>query len=455
MISQPVTLRAGQSWSATFGLSPTPNRPPVANWRTYRWGGRIGQGAPEVDTKNHTVFAIFWIGEPGGLALERPGFPWPLDGAAYQAARAKLRQEAILYLPYGSLYKMDTNIPEWSAYGNDWSGGRSLSPWRSRAGGSRPSSTCVSAQSFRDFVVWTYTEAARVHDIDGLYFDFGAPGLNCVNPNHAHGAVVEKGIYHTSLFALRDLYRRLYVATEEVQPGFLIVIHGMLPSMCSSFVDAVVTGEGTQEVFNTSDLPLATANKQLRGRKWYVPDYVKNWPLEWVLAHLGRDVGTFPVLLPELTKHNNEYYKAHPDELEAYTRGMLALAALADVQTIWQTLADIRTLRQYSIAKAKFGPFTDDVAFHPFWSHEVTVEPQAPQVYPTLYTRSDRALLIISNLNPAAAEVTVDPGLSRMGVTPREHRAIDAMTGAALPLDGQGKVRVSIPGKDFVMVLLT
>jgi hypothetical protein len=454
MITQPLQLRAGQSWTVTFGLSPTPSRPPVPNWRSYRWGGRTDQPAPEVDTGTHKVFAVFWINE-GDFALERPGFPQPLDPAAYRAARQQLRQQGILYLPYGSLFKMDTNIPEWAVYGDDWSGGRTRSPWKSRRGGSRPQSICVSSSTFRDFLVWTYVDATRQYDIDGLFFDFGAPGLNCINPKHPHGQLMQQGIYHTSLFALRDLYKRLYIANREVKPEFLIVIHGMLPAMCTSFVHGNVFGEGTQELFNKSNLALNAAEMQLADRKWYVPDYIDEWPIDWTLAHLSRDVGTFPILLPQIMKYNKQYYRAHKDEMDAYTRGMLALAAAADVHAIWTILADLPLMRQLSAAKAKFDPLTDDVAFHPFWKREVSVDPESPQVCPTLYTRADSALLIVSNLARDSATITVDPGLSKLGVSLRENKAVDAMTNQVLPLDAQGKVQVTVQGKDFIVVLIT
>lgn len=454
VITQPLQLRAGQSWTFTFGLSPTPSRPRLPDWRSYRWGGRTDQPPPEVDTKTHRVFAVFWINEDD-VALQRPGFPWPQDPAAYRVARDKLRQEGVLYIPYGSLFKMDTNIPEWSVYADDWSGGRSRSFWRSRPGGSRPSSICVSSSTFRDFLVWTYVDATRQYDIDGLYFDFGAPGLNCINPKHSHGRLMQQGIYHTSLFDLRDLYKRLYIANREVKPQFLIAIHGMLPAMCSSFVDANVFGEASQELFNTTDLPLNAAETQLAGRKWYVPDYIADWPLDWTLAQVSRDVGTFTILIPQILKYNKEYYRSHGDELDAYTRNMLALAAVADVHAVWTILADLPLMRQFSAAKAKFSPLGDDVECHPFWSEQVGIDPPSSQVYPTLYTCSDGALLTLSNLGENPATVTVDPGLSKLGLDLRQNRAVDAMTGQALPLDGQGKVRVTVQGKDFVVVLFS
>ena len=455
MISQAMQLRAGQSWSITFGLSPTPSKPRRPNWRTYRWGGRTNQPPPEVSTKTHTVFAAFWINENESLALKRPGFPWPLDPAAYRPARDGLRQQGILYLPYGSLMKMDTNIPEWEVYAKDWDGGRTRSFWKSRGGGSRPHSICVSSQSFRDYLVWTYVDAARRFDTDGLFFDFGSTGLNCINPNHPHGRLMEQGIYHTELFALRDLYKRLYIATREVKPTFLTIIHGMLPVMCSSFVDAAVFGEESQELFNTSDLAVNAADRQLAGRKWYVPDYAEDWPLEWAIPHLNRGDGTFTVLLPQILKHNKEYYRSHPDELKAYTRGMLALAGVADIHAIWTILADLRLMRQYSATKADFDPLTDEVDFHPFWENAVSMQPPMADVYSTLYTRQDGALLIVSNLGPAAATVSVDPGLSKLGVTLRQGKAVDGMTNQSLPLDAEGKVSLTVQAKDFVIVILT
>ena len=46
MVTQPQSLKRGDAWKVTFGLSPTPNRPRIPNWRSYRWGGRM-DGPPQ------------------------------------------------------------------------------------------------------------------------------------------------------------------------------------------------------------------------------------------------------------------------------------------------------------------------------------------------------------------------------------------------------------------------
>ncbi|MBM3498675.1 MAG: hypothetical protein FJX74_08370 [Armatimonadetes bacterium] len=455
MITQPLPLRAGETWEATFGLSPTPSRPRIADWRSYRWGGRLDGPPVEVDSATHKVFAVFWIGEPGGLALACPGMPWPADPTAYAAARADLAKDNILYIPYGSLFKIDTSIPEWQRFGEEWSGGRKLGGWTARdRTTAQTSSVDVAAPSYRDFIVHTYSEMIRQHDIDGLYFDFGAPGLNPINPGRPEGRLAEQGIYYTPLFALRELYKRLYVAGETQKPGFLTIIHGMLPAMCASFVDANVQGEGLQGRFNTSGLEAGPAERLMADKRWYEADYIGALPLEWYVAELARDVAEFPVLIPQITKQNRTYYRDHPDEVTAYTRNLLAVAALCDIHAIWLTNADNGTLRAYSQAKAKFAPLGDDCAFHPFWRSPVRLEPQAPGLYATLYTRPDRALLILSNLSDAPAAVTAALGLDGLGVTPAAGAASDAMTGASVPLSPEGSVSITVPAKDFAVVLV-
>jgi hypothetical protein len=453
MISQPQSLRAGDTWQVTFGLSPTPSRPRIPDWRTYRWGGRMDGPPIEVDPTTHHVFAIFWINEPGGLSLAYPGMPWPENPEAFKTAKADLERRHILYLPYGSLFKIETTIPEWAVYGSEWSGGRQLSGWRSRRGESQSSSVDISVPSYQDFLVYTYADMVRQYGIDGLYFDFGAPGLNPINPSRPEGRLAEQGIYYTPLFALRNLYKRLYVATREQKPGFLTVIHGLLPAMCASFVDANVQGEGLQGAFNTSGRGAGQAERQMPDQQWYVPDYVDVAPLEWYVAGLARNVSEFPLLIPEITKQNKAYFRAHPEQVEAYTRGMIAVAAACDIHAIWLTNADNNLLQAYSAAKAKFGPLGDDCKYYPFWRSAVQIQPAVPGVYATLYTLPDRALLILSNVGKARAQVTVDPGLAGLGVKPEHGTVVDAMTGSALPTQDGGKVPVSIPAKDFTVIL--
>ena len=455
MITQPVALREGDTWEVTFGLSPTPNRPRVPNWRSYRWGGRMDGPPVEVDPATHEVFGIFWINEPNGLALAYPGMPWPDDPTAYQAARADLARRNILYVPYGSLFKIDTSIPEWQAYGAEWSGGRTLGGWKSRRNAeSQGSSVDISVPSYQDFLVHTYSEMVRQYGIDGLYFDFGAPGLNPINPLRPEGRLADEGIYYAPLFALRELYQRLYVVTEGEKPGFLTIVHGMLPAMCSSFIDANVQGEGLQDLFNTSGTSAGQAARQLANQRWYEPDYIEALAPEWYAAEWARDVAEFPVLIPEVTKQNKPYFQAHPEEETAYTRNMIAIAAACDIHAIWLTNADTDVLQAFSAAKAKFGPLGDDCAFHPFWRSPVRLEPASPGLYAALYTRADSALLILSNLGATPATVTANPGLADLGVTPAGGAATDAMTDAALPLSADGQVSVTVPGKDFAVILI-
>jgi hypothetical protein len=454
MVTQPQPLKRGDTWRVTFGLSPTPNRPRIPNWRSYRWGGRMDGPRTEVDTATHRLFAIFWINEPGGLSLAYPGMPWPEDPTAFATARAELARRKILYVPYGSLFKIDTTIPEWAVYGTEWSGGRTLSGWRSRRGESEGSSVDIAVPSYQDFLVYTYSEMVRQHGIDGLYFDFGAPGLNPINPARPEGRLADQGIYYAPLFALRDLYKRLYVATEGQKPGFLTIVHGMLPAMCGSFVDANVQGEGLQDLFNTSGLAAGQAARQMAGQRWYTPDYIDALPPEWYVAEWARDVAEFALLIPEITKQNKPYFQAHPEEEEAYTRGMIAVAALCDIHAIWLTNADNQTLQQYSAGVARFAPLNDDCTYHPFWKSPVRLEPSTPGVYATLYTLPDRALLVLSNLGKAPATLTVDPCLASMGVKPTRGAATDPMTNAPLPLTADGKVSVTVPAKDFALILL-
>ncbi|MBM3474444.1 MAG: hypothetical protein FJX75_14365 [Armatimonadetes bacterium] len=407
-----------------------------------------------MDPATHHVFAIFWINDPAGLSLANPGMPWPEDPTAFATGRAELARRKILYIPYGSLFKIDTTIPEWAAYGSEWSGGRTLSGWRSRRGESEGSSVDIAVPSYQDFLVYTYAEMLRQYAIDGLYFDFGAPGLNPINPSRPEGRLADQGIYYAPLFALRDLYKRLYVATEGAKPGFLTIVHGMLPAMCGSFVDMNVQGEGLQDLFNTSGLAPGQAARQMSGQRWYTPDYIDALPAEWYVAEWARDVAEFPLLIPEITKQNKPYFQAHPEEVEAYTRGMVAVAALCDIQATWLTNADNDLLQRYSAAKARFAPLGDDCTFHPFWKTPVRIDPQTPGVYPTLYTLPDRALLILSNLGKAPAKLTVDPGLAGLGVKTTRNSATDAMTNTPLPLTPDGKVSVTVPTKDFALVLL-
>ncbi len=82
------------------------------------------------------------------------------------------------------------------------------------------------------------------------------------------------------------------------------------------------------------------------------------------------------------------------------------------------------------------------------------VSPKGAAIYPTLYARPDRALLILSNLSPTTAQVTADPQLERLGVRLQENRATEGMSNQTVPLDAQGKVTVAIAGQDLAVITL-
>jgi len=458
MIARPVRLNAGESWTVTFGISTTPSKPPLPNWRSWRYANRRAaaeEGPTADDTSRYKVFQIFWSGGPGGLKSDITTQPWPANPAAYQRERQALRQQGILYLPYGSLGGVPTVIPEWSVYGRQWSGGRGVSNWKYRGQPCEGSSTCIDQSTYRDFVIWTYVEAIKQLDLDGIYFDYGAPGLTCISPEHDHGRLASQGIYYCSLFGLREFYKRLYIATHEVKPSIVCLAHGHMPVLAASFVDMELAGESSQRFFNTTDLKWAQAEKQLAGQKWYVPDYVAAWNVPWAIPQMARSDGWFPVLLTEVTRRNHDYWQTHLDEARKYMRGALAMAALLDVHAITSGQIDYESITQYEAAKDRFGPLGDDVAFHPFWEKVVEGD-VAPKnaIYPTLYTRPDRALLILSNLSSNTAKVTVDPHLEKLGVKLRDNRATEGMSNQTVPIDADGKVAVTLAGKDLAVITL-
>ena len=52
---------------------------------------------------------------------------------------------------------------------------------------------CPSPRSYADFLVWTYVDAIKSDDLDGIYFDHGEVSHSCRNPNHDHFRMLPSG----------------------------------------------------------------------------------------------------------------------------------------------------------------------------------------------------------------------------------------------------------------------
>ena len=157
----------------------------------------------------------------------------------------------------------------------------------------------VSPQSsFSEFYLWWVKKRIDEEGIGGLYFDLTGPAGNA-NPLSGGGWTDENGNRHmtSNIFALRDLYKRLYTLLKEegAKRGteFYIFQHSSAGPI-TAFADHITKGEGYNKAKDwncvTPNLFRATSLRQLGTPYTFFvgpsTSWIKNppWPLYNILA---------------------------------------------------------------------------------------------------------------------------------------------------------------------------
>jgi len=441
-IDQKTTILAGSTLS--FGLMATPSKPRPADWRSWNFATHQNVQLQKNPQPTRGNMVIFWHDAWRIMLM----YPFPRDPQTFKNEVAALHENGAkrvfpyivastitghdkTYLPGGP---KEWTTPEWSVFAKDWE----LQPNREPATFRRVSP----ASGFADWQLDALKQMIVNDGVDGVYVDESYPYPDSVAA-HGAGYTDQNGTRHVTyqIYAMRDYFKRmdyLFQKFGKGRPAIMAHASGVLSMPHLSFVDIFVTGE--QIHAKVKDWP-----------KDSDPSYIKMTPLDqWATQFTGKQFGFVPLFLPEFRNDalGDRYQKVINET--APTREMLALALLHDVPVwpLWSNSAEIYAANK---AKEEFDIGAPDTVYTPFWNKNAATA-NHENIYISTYQNKNGILAVVSNLADQETRATVDfssvPGAKVL----LRNKFWNAETGEKYIEENGGKISLTIPSHDFVLL---
>jgi len=382
----------------TFGFMATPVKPMPKGWRDWRpmftstlnlkrlsasrWG--------HPDCRN---ISILWNNHVGTFSY------LPADPKQMREKVALLKRNGWqTVVSYYAVNQTQTGTPEYAVMADEWR----RNPYAEYTLKKHTSTTVCAASTWADFLLWAIDRTMDETGADGIYLD-------CSNPKFCRSAEHGCAPGRYTLFATRELYKRMYALVRQKRgdAGF-VYAHNSESNFITaySFADAVINGEQ----YNRKDLNTLTFEKfraELSPQPYGVPAF----------------------LLPTLVKFQPKGQEKMPGP------EFLAFPLLHDVICVppWlsrdsqKLLVKIRrTMHEFGVADAEFLPYWDNGA-------ELSTSPAGARVSAYLRRDGKAALLIAQGTKtPTTFAVTLLGRLAPLRNLP----ARNALTQDALSWDG-------------------
>jgi hypothetical protein len=435
-VNQPTELSAGTHYE--FGLQATPTRPLPDHWRSIRTVYTVPAAAkelsPDLSPENPKPdIAIIW---PDYSHADWPygGFPKPADKDRTIAYIQSLHRQGIKVLLYLQAEAMDeNNLPEYQENKKSWEyipevvGGTTLHAFSP-------------ATSWSQYFLDALRSFLATYDVDGLYLD-----NIYIYPDRNRAHVPEGTVY--PMLALRDLVRKVYALTKEKNSRNLVIIHmsshDLMPVL--SFSDVILDGE------HVAARPWHCEADD----KYYFGDAILPLNLEEFQGEFyGRQWGPAPMYLSTVGYKDGCLSRQGPSEY------VLAYALVHGV-LLWGRFADDMMGQVFKI----YDDYAvNEATFVPYWQAGAYLEPEVNDAHPSPIKASvylnkreapGRALLVVSNLGPAAEEVGIQLHLGALGINkPPQVRvwAIGSKTEESNSPVADGKIRLTLPAYSFRLI---
>ncbi|MFA6291254.1 MAG: glycoside hydrolase domain-containing protein [Victivallales bacterium] len=405
VLSKNMTLTSPRTLE--FALFPFPLKPQNLKMRQVRIGAESRLSAAVDAGGNRDIYDYYAILMPKEFDAKWDSLPEPAGTVTTKNCRERLRDKGFKFIPYGALWYSNAFHPAARAFSRQWSIGpvsaNVLKRWErynegvkedlSKKGGGHWDGYRVraDAESYADFVVWTYLKSVKDDGIDGIYFDHGEVPMSSVAPP-AH-STADKGMQaHFGMFGHRELLKRLWVSAKKIKPDLVICLHQSHTAVSlNSFADIVITGEIMNGIFRQWR-PKPEIN---RNQAAYRPDY--DLVPEALMTYDSLDSRGFESrLLPQIKFTLQKYWDEHPSEYERFSEKMYRRTLLNGIRHY------DAFMHQPSIDKAwrvmdKIGRLDGSVGFHPWWEAGARFKAAGKSTRLSYYSRDKRVLLIIGN----------------------------------------------------------
>ncbi len=353
----------------SFGFLATPSKPLPKGWRDWRQAFLSARDLPAYvqarpASPKFRNIGVLYNNHVGAFSY------LPADPPEMKRKVAFLRRHGWqTVVSYMALDFTQKNTPEYLMLEREWR--RNPFSQNTTAGAVKmPYASVCNDSSWADFLVWAIDRTMDQTGTDGVYLD-------CSNPNFCRSAEHGCAPGKFSIFATRELQKRIYtlVKNKRGEKGF-VYSHNSENNVLTtfSFSDAVLNGEQ----YNKKDLRTLTREKF---RAEFLP-YSSGLP---------------NFLLPTLTKRQPNRKEKMPGP------EFLAFPLLHDVICVgsWVSPETRRLLLKMRVAMNDFG--VADAEFLPYWANrtEISATPDGAVVSAYL-RRGGRAALLIAQ-GPAAA----------------------------------------------------
>ncbi len=432
-ITIPEMLAGG--FEFTFGLQATPVRPRPANWRKYNYSG--------IDNSSTVSPAavIGWCGNYPNSNIYR--------ATVYD--HEKLKNEAKQFSDRGFsslvVYSQpqigDGTAPEIRYFLEEWANEKSNGHARSyplNYVGVNKEVPYVylsyANKSLHNYWLYHFDKLLTgVPALDGIYYD-SAIVYNSNNPRQGC-AYAQNGKEYGSypIFAAREFYKRAYKMVKQHGADKIVVAHisctRAIP--CESFFDIVIDGEHLGGLLSGNDY-----------------SYIDTVPLDvWKAQFTARQLGSIPVMLPQLERAFNQQGKKIADNKEFFkrrSRGLLGMLLIHD-SNIMNYLIDSGEVNLYLQRLKKFG--VENSVFHPYWNNSDLLESFSEKVKISVYRSNGKYLLGIANID----RKDQTGNITLIGIKGFKS-ANSLVTGRRYPVENSSIACVSVKAQDYEMLVL-
>jgi hypothetical protein len=257
------------------------------------------------------------------------------------------------------------------------------------------------------------------YDIDGVYLDGTANPWACRNTEHGCGYDKGDGTVGTTypILATREMMRRLYTLIKARKPDGQVNVHQStcmtIPTLswATSYWDGEQLGSTPRGPNPLDHLPLDAFRCEFMGRQWGVP--------------------------AELLCYEKPY---------TY-REALAFSLLHDVLVRGSLGGNLELESKLWKGMEAFG--RDEAVFIPYWEDNYVDLGPTEEIMASVWSRAEEgAVVIVSNLGGAKADVTVDLDLEGLAL-PAQVTATDLITEVPMPVKDGGVVEFPLDSFAF------
>jgi hypothetical protein len=251
--------------------------------------------------------------------------------------------------------------------------------------------------SFADFYMWWLKRRIDQDGIGGLYFDLTGPVGNS-NALSGGGWTDEQGVRHmtSDIFALRELYKRIYTLLKEEGEKrgteFWLMQHSP-EGLLAAFTDLTTKGEG----YNV-----------IRSWKPVTPNFFRAFSLK----PLGPAFTLYPGASLPWFEDRAPHYSALARTLinGSLTTDIFPDQVAMDLFPIW------KWRKEFAVGRAEFIPW---------YARDERIKTTPPSLYVSVWKRPGQAMVVASNLTDEPVEGTVSLDFPALGLPGGSVRAAE------------------------------